>query len=76
MKDYVGLTHQCMENGIDIRGYFFWSTFDNFEWNLGPPSSLAYTKPILKPKSAESAQVQMFIITLPIQSNWMCNEKL
>jgi beta-glucosidase len=21
---------------VDIRGYFHWSTWDNFEWNLGP----------------------------------------
>lgn len=25
----------CLEEGIDIRGYLHWSTFDNFEWNSG-----------------------------------------
>lgn len=36
IKDYTGIVHSCIEKGIDIRGYFFWSTFDNFEWNIGP----------------------------------------
>ncbi len=35
MKDYMKLVHQCVNKGIDVRGYFWWSTFDNFEWNLG-----------------------------------------
>ncbi|MCA9916351.1 MAG: glycoside hydrolase family 1 protein [Anaerolineales bacterium] len=26
---------ECLEAGIDIRGYFAWSTFDNFEWVSG-----------------------------------------
>lgn len=25
----------CLDEGIDIRGYLHWSTFDNFEWNSG-----------------------------------------
>src|SRR4051794_23643258 len=25
----------CMEEGIDVRGYLHWSTFDNFEWQSG-----------------------------------------
>jgi beta-glucosidase len=28
--------HQALQDGIDIRGYFWWSTWDNFEWHLGP----------------------------------------
>ncbi len=34
--DYARIVHQALQDGIDIRGYFWWSTWDNFEWNLGP----------------------------------------
>jgi beta-glucosidase len=27
--------HRCLEEGIDLRGYFVWSLLDNFEWHLG-----------------------------------------
>jgi beta-glucosidase len=25
----------CLDEGIDVRGYLHWTTFDNFEWNSG-----------------------------------------
>ena len=25
----------CLDDGIDVRGYCYWSAFDNFEWALG-----------------------------------------
>ena len=25
----------CLEDGIDVEGYFYWSMLDNFEWMLG-----------------------------------------
>jgi beta-glucosidase len=34
--DYAHILRQCLEDGIDIRGYYWWSTWDNFEWHLGP----------------------------------------
>lgn len=36
IKDYLKVIHDTMQSGVDIRGYLHWSTWDNFEWNLGP----------------------------------------
>ncbi len=36
IQDYAQITHQAIQDGIDIKGYYFWSTWDNFEWHLGP----------------------------------------
>jgi beta-glucosidase len=26
---------RCLDDGIDVRGYFYWSMLDNFEWMMG-----------------------------------------
>jgi beta-glucosidase len=26
---------RCLDDGIDLRGYIYWSLLDNFEWALG-----------------------------------------
>ena len=35
IKEYLFWINRAMQDGVDIRGYFHWSTFDNHEWNLG-----------------------------------------
>ena len=35
IKDYLSEVHAVMQSGIPVLGYIFWSTFDNFEWDLG-----------------------------------------
>lgn len=32
---YLGQLHRAMQDGADIRGYFYWSLMDNFEWSEG-----------------------------------------
>jgi beta-glucosidase len=36
IHDYARIVHKAIEDGIDVKGYFWWSTWDNFEWHLGP----------------------------------------
>jgi beta-galactosidase len=32
---YIAACRQAIAEGVDLRGYFVWSLFDNFEWALG-----------------------------------------
>jgi beta-glucosidase len=36
IQDYAQIVHGAIQDGIQIQGYYFWSTWDNFEWHLGP----------------------------------------
>ncbi len=36
IKDYLKVCHQAIREGIDLQAYMHWSTWDNFEWHLGP----------------------------------------
>jgi len=33
--DHLNWTHKAIAEGIDVRGYFYWSLLDNFEWDKG-----------------------------------------
>lgn len=51
--------HAAIADGIDIRGYYYWSAFDNFEWmsGYGPKFSMiavdrATQKRLVKPSAA------------------------
>jgi beta-glucosidase len=35
MKGHIDTIEQCIQNGIDVRGYFYWSLIDNYEWLQG-----------------------------------------
>ncbi|AQQ70397.1 Beta-glucosidase A [Limihaloglobus sulfuriphilus] len=35
LKRYITALHRAIEAGADIRGYFVWTTMDNFEWAEG-----------------------------------------
>ena len=35
VRDHVAATLDAHERGIDVRGYFYWSLLDNYEWAWG-----------------------------------------
>lgn len=35
MKRHVDIVEKCVKEGMDIRGYFYWSLIDNYEWLQG-----------------------------------------
>jgi len=48
VADAVAGVARCLEDGIDVRGYFYWSLLDNFEWVLGyrPTFGLVEVDPV------------------------------
>jgi beta-glucosidase len=38
-KDYIHrhliAVHNAIEKGVHVKGYFYWSLYDNFEWSFG-----------------------------------------
>ncbi|MFM7195961.1 MAG: family 1 glycosylhydrolase, partial [Bacteroidota bacterium] len=35
IREYLQEVINCINEGIDVQGYYHWSAWDNFEWNLG-----------------------------------------
>jgi beta-glucosidase len=35
IQQHLIAVHKAIKSGVDIRGYFYWSLLDNFEWALG-----------------------------------------
>lgn len=35
MKKHIDVIERCIKQGMDIRGYFYWSLIDNYEWLQG-----------------------------------------
>ena len=35
MKRHVDVLEKCIKEGMDVRGYFYWSFIDNYEWLRG-----------------------------------------
>lgn len=36
IRDYMKSLSGAMAKGADVRGYYHWTAWDNFEWSLGP----------------------------------------
>ena len=35
IKESLENIHKAIQNGVNVRGYFYWSLLDNFEWDKG-----------------------------------------
>lgn len=35
IADHLAVVGEARRRGVNVRGYFYWSTMDNFEWNFG-----------------------------------------
>jgi beta-glucosidase len=35
VTEALGALHEAIEGGVDVRGYFYWSLLDNYEWTRG-----------------------------------------
>ena len=35
MKRHIDAVEKSIKDGIDVRGYFYWSLIDNYEWLQG-----------------------------------------
>src|SRR5690606_4463661 len=35
LRSHVAATLDAAEDGVDVRGYFYWSLLDNYEWAWG-----------------------------------------
>ena len=35
LRSHLAQVKRALDDGVDVRGYLYWSAFDNFEWNEG-----------------------------------------
>ena len=35
LESYLAACHEAISNGVDLRGFMYWSFMDNFEWSFG-----------------------------------------
>lgn len=60
IREHIYYVYQAMSEGVDVRGYFYWSLLDNFEWadGFGPKFGLySVDKNTRTRKMKASAQV-------------------
>jgi beta-glucosidase len=35
LREHVDMVEECLRNGLDVRGYYYWTLIDNYEWLHG-----------------------------------------
>jgi len=35
LRENLAALHRAMDRGVDVRGFYYWSLLDNFEWQFG-----------------------------------------
>ena len=35
LRENLAAMHRAIESGVDVRGFYYWSLLDNFEWQFG-----------------------------------------
>jgi beta-glucosidase len=65
MRRHVDVVERCIQNGMDVRGYFWWSLIDNYEWLAGLDSRFGLYKvdfDTLERKQTQAAAYYSYII--------------
>ncbi|MBL7814378.1 MAG: glycoside hydrolase family 1 protein [Saprospiraceae bacterium] len=60
LKDYLEVIHETIKKGVPIWGYVHWSTFDNFEWHLGPTYRFGLMRVDLETKNRLDTEAARF----------------
>lgn len=60
IKDYLKVIHDLIVDGVPFLGYIHWSTFDNFEWNLGPTYQFGLVSVDLQTKDRTMTEAGIF----------------
>ncbi|HCL82197.1 MAG: hypothetical protein A2077_02890 [Nitrospirae bacterium GWC2_46_6] len=65
MKRHIDVLEKCIKDGIDVRGYFYWSLIDNYEWLQGLDARFGLYKvdfDTLKRKPTNAAAYYSYLI--------------
>jgi beta-glucosidase len=65
MKRHVDVLEKCIKDGLNVRGYFYWSLIDNYEWLQGLDARFGLYKvnfDTLKRKPTNAAAYYSYLI--------------